>query len=489
MIIKRVKFALLALFLNVISLFSCENRLFDLELQSDSVKIGEVLNEFSRSCNFSVIFKDSSSTLALEKNLSFINFKEKDLEFVFDLLFTSANLNYEFRDDILILQSEATKTFNINYLSTKRQGKSSTSVAINNEEKGKFSDDSKSDTSKSGIEIISEDGFNFWENIENEILALLNAKKEENRLIINQGAGLISVRGDRNTLKKVESYINNLHNRLQKQVLIDVQILSVRHSDINTMGINWDSLYNLQNLDILPFSENGSLGGDGASVSGLSLSKIDGKKTLNYGINIFSQGVSLNRVIEFLKSYGSVRSISNPKVLTLNNQPALISVGDILRYKKSNVYQNTNAQTTLTNTDDEYPSIFAGVLLDITPLVFKDSIMLKVNPSITRTKDEKTRITSLAFDTPPNLTTNQLSSIVKVKNNEKVILGGLIAKNLVNTENKIPLLGDIPLISPLFSYKQTQDLTEEIVFIIEPKIIDDSAISLESLGYSILEYE
>ena len=179
-------------------------------------------------------------------------------------------------------------------------------------------------------------------------------------------------------------------------------------------------------------------------------------------------------------------------MLSLNNQPAMISVGDILRYQKSSIYQNTNAQTTLTNTDNEYPSIFAGVLLDITPVIFGDEIMLKINPSITKTKENRTEIPATAFESPPNLTTNQLSSIVSVKNNQKIVLGGLISKNISSIENKIPVLGSIPLIKPLFSYSQDIERTEEIVFIIEPKIISQEIqenLSLKSLGYQLMQGE
>lgn len=58
------------------------------------------------------------------------------------------------------------------------------------------------------------------------------------------------------------------------------------------------------------------------------------------------------------------------------------------------------------------------------------------------------------FDTPPNLTTNQLSSIVKVKNNQKIVLGGLISQSTIQQQNKVPILGDIPLLKLLFSYSQ-----------------------------------
>ncbi|TLD85955.1 pilus (MSHA type) biogenesis protein MshL [Helicobacter sp. MIT 05-5294] len=485
-----IRFCVVGLLLFV-PLFACQNRLFNLTLQGYPIKVSEVLNEFANECHFSVVWDESEVESRLAQSLSMVNFKDKDLDFVFELLFNTANLHYSFDKDILKLKTNDIKTFKINYLSTNRQGVSNTSVSINNEERQNYytTQSQEENLSKSGINIKSEDGFNFWETIESEILTLINAKAEDGRVIINRGAGLVSVKGDRMALQRVESYIQNLHERLQQQVLIDVHILSVSHKNTQTMGINWESLYDLQNLVIPPFSESASLGGKGemGNVSGLNLIGGDGGRSLHYGVNIFSQGVSLTRIVEFLKTYGVVQSISNPKVLTLNNQPAMISVGDILRYKKSNIYQNTNAQTTLTNTDNEYPSIFAGVLLDITPLVFGEEIMLKINPSITKTKDNKSEIPSNAFDTPPNLTTNQLSSIVKVKNNQKIVLGGLISQNTINQQSKVPLLGDIPLLKFLFSYQQEVQNTEEIIFIIEPKIIAENELTLESLGYRLID--
>lgn len=155
--------------------------------------------------------------------------------------------------------------------------------------------------SQSGIVIKSEDGFNFWEHINTEILALLGESENNGRVIINKGAGLISVKGDKKSLQKVESYIEALHKRLQKQVLIDVQILSVHHNNVKTMGINWDSLYNLQNLMIPPFSESATLGGNGeiGSTSGISITGGSKGSSVQYGLNIFSAGLSLNRIVEF----------------------------------------------------------------------------------------------------------------------------------------------------------------------------------------------
>ena len=190
-----------------------------------------------------------------------------------------------------------------------------------------------------------------------------------------------------------------------------------------------------------------------------------------YGINIFSQDLSLGEIIQFLGTYGSVSSISNPKILTLNNQPALISVGNIIRYTQNLVYQTANTSSTLQNTRQQYPSVFSGVLLDITPSIEGDEIILRINPSITSTKDSKIENQSNALKSPPNLSTNQLSSIVKIKNNQRVILGGLISKQNLTQEKRLPILGYIPVLRYLFSYRKQREQTQEMVIIITPKII------------------
>lgn len=63
--------------------FACENRVFDLTLQDFEVKIYEVLSEFANTCSFSVVYGDDEVKEHLDKNLTMVNFKQKDLEFVF----------------------------------------------------------------------------------------------------------------------------------------------------------------------------------------------------------------------------------------------------------------------------------------------------------------------------------------------------------------------------------------------------------------------
>ncbi|CAM2896519.1 pilus (MSHA type) biogenesis protein MshL [Helicobacter burdigaliensis] len=467
-------------------IFSCENRVFDLHIEHSQVSIQELLTYLAKECSFSVVYDEEGIIDRLDKKLPIVNIKKGELDYIFDLLFSIANLHYSYENNKLELNILQTKTFKINYLGTNREGSSSTSVLINKDSKEQnFNETGTQGFSKSGVDITSYDGFNFWENIKQELEDLLG---ENVGITINKGAGLISIKGEQKQLKLAKTYMDTLHKRLQAQVMIDVQILSILHNDTNTTGINWEGLYGLQNINILGANENPNLGGEGNLGNSSGINIIGGTKASKaYGLNIVHQGLSLNEIIKYLQTYGEVTSISNPKILTLNNQPAMISVGDILRYKKSTIYQNTNAQTTLTNKDSEYPSIFAGVLLDITPLIFGNEVILKINPSITKTKENRINLPTLVFETPPNLTTNQLSSMIKVKDKEKIILGGLISNIKSQKQNKIPLLGDLPLLSYVFSYSQSIQNKEEIVFIIEPKIIHKEPPTLKSLGYEILK--
>ncbi len=211
------------------------------------------------------------------------------------------------------------------------------------------------------------------------------------------------------------------------------------------------------------------------------------------GQTVFQIGAqgSLNEVIKFLKTQGDVYSISNPKVLTLNNQPALITAGTELFYKTTNTSTLAGGTTGQQATTEVVSSVFSGVLLDITPEISNDgSITLRINPSISETAsnistDNATRTM------PPDLSRRQLSSVITVKDGSRVIMGGLITTKNVNDNNKVPLLGDIPVLGYLFKREGISKKTEEIVIIIEPHIVkkEGDSLSLGDLGYTRLSKE
>jgi general secretion pathway protein D len=132
-------------------------------------------------------------------------------------------------------------------------------------------------------------------------------------------------------------------------------------------------------------------------------------------------------------------------------------------------------------------SVFAGILLDITPEIDANGLItLKINPSISETVDAVSANNALR-KIPPDLLRRQNASVVKVKDGEHAILGGLITSKTGYKVNKVPLLGDLPLLEYAFKHEEKIETVEELVLIITPHIVKSAkSVSLKDLGYTKL---
>ena len=463
-----------------------------------NVALSKILEEIASICHLNVIYLQEQTKAMLDSKKTSIHINNKPLIQVLDSLLKSNDFHYTLQKDTLQVGFLLTKTFEISYIATTRVGSSNTDIVFSQDNQthspynthtnaplgfSNFEIESQahkmamnkatSNTQtmgKSGTKIYSIDEIDFWGELQNEIAGVAYAPgdsyqpttselKNKKDIIINKAAGLLTITATPKQIKRVESYLATLNNKIQKQVLIDVYIFNIQHSNNQTYGIDWNEFYKLGNLLTLPPNAEGSN------------NALIGVNNGDFAISIFSQGVSINRIVEFLQTYGKVQSVSNPKVLTLNNQPAIISVGSVLRYFQNTTYQTTTQGTSIQNLSQAFPSVFAGILLDVTPSVKNDKIILKINPSITKTKDISIENQTTALESPPNLSTKQLSSLVQVKDGEKIVLGGLIDKTEGQILRKLPILGDIPLIKYLFSYKKNIKETQEMVIIISPHIV------------------
>ena len=463
-----------------------------------NVALSKILEEIASICHLNVIYLQEQTKAMLDSKKTSIHINNKPLIQVLDSLLKSNDFHYTLQKDTLQVGFLLTKTFEISYIATTRVGSSNTDIVFSQDNQthspynthtnaplgfSNFEIESQahkmamnkatSNTQtmgKSGTKIYSIDEIDFWGELQNEIAGVAYAPgdsyqpttselKNKKDIIINKAAGLLTITATPKQIKRVESYLATLNNKIQKQVLIDVYIFNIQHNNNQTYGIDWNEFYKLGNLLTLPPNAEGSN------------NALTGVNNGDFAISIFSQGVSINRIVEFLQTYGKVQSVSNPKVLTLNNQPAIISVGSVLRYFQNTTYQTTTQGTSIQNLSQAFPSVFAGILLDVTPSVKNDKIILKINPSITKTKDISIENQTTALESPPNLSTKQLSSLVQVKDGEKIVLGGLIDKTEGQILRKLPILGDIPLIKYLFSYKKNIKETQEMVIIISPHIV------------------
>jgi general secretion pathway protein D len=487
----------------------CSTKLFSVTIDS-KLTIGDVIDNLADTCGLTVIIRDDAAKLRMKKKLYYVKLKNSTLNGFLNTILKDNDLNYTLSGNKLKISYLITYTFRLHYVSGGRSGKSIANVTIANSQDAASGSGGSSASTKTGISIESTQEFAFWKNVEKEIQRILigaadgstHYVKEGNKWtgpngkvweynplapIINPEAGMITVTGTERQINRVSQYMDMLNKQMKSQVLIDVRILSVSFDDSTTSGVDWSQLYKLQNLTINSLSMaqkniNGYTFDNTAGITQATFAE-NSRPTKANIVNI-TGNTQVTEVVKFLSTQGDVKSISSPRVMTLNNQPALISVGKELFYKiKSSSTASGNGGAVAAQ-GELVDSVFAGILLDITPEINSNGyITLKINPSISETINNVAS-NGAVRTIPPDLIRRQIASVIKVKDGEHAVLGGLISSSTGFRNNKVPLLGDMPLIGDIFRREEKINKVEELVLIITPHIIKNSkSVSLKDLGY------
>ena len=480
---------------------TCLSKNFSMKI-TDDISLGDVLNQLSEMCDFSIVAKDAYSKKELDDKVFGVNIRNMSLSEVFDLLLNEKNLSYEFSNNVLKISSLQTKIFKIDYITSIREGTAITKASVD-ASPSEVGNSSSSDTSSNDIKnennlIRTTEKFDFWEKLDAELKAILNNNSEHITApdpIINQNAGLITVTATPSQLKRVEKYIAEMQRRLKKQVIIDVSIIAVDLNNEYKQGVDWSKFELGFNSYI---GNQGSNTGSSASWTNKGNSLSDGfGRTLNIAANL---NFSLDGMINFLETNGKTKVVSSPKVTTLNNQQALISVGDNINYRvmeETDNGSNNNNNNRLTTTYKQY-SVFIGILLNLLPEVSDNNkIMLRINPSLSSFKyaedDIRSQNTAIR-EIAPDTVQKKLSTVVQVNSGDTIILGGLIGQTKNKQNTAVPLLADIPLIGSVFKSTRDGIRTTELIFVITPRVVDledpkPVQQSLKDLGFSKTIYE
>ncbi len=501
---------------------SCSTKLFSVTIDSQ-LSIGDVIENLADTCGLTVVVKDEAARKRMNKKLYYVKLKNSTLKGFLNTILKDNDLHYTLNGNKLAISYLITRTFKIHYISGQRIGKSTANVTIANSQNsasstggiggrgsGGTSGGGGQNIAKTGISIESNDEFQFWKTVENEIQRILIGAAdgsthytrtgdtwtgpdgkvwEYNPLapIVNPEAGMITVTGTDRQINRVARYIHSLSKQIKQEVLIDVRILTVQFDNSRTTGVDWSQLYSLQNFTVnsLRMSQKNMASWTFDAIQGITdASYAEGTSPTTAGLVQVTGKAQIQEVIKFLGTQGDVKSISSPRVMTLNNQPALISVGRELFYKIQSASTASGGGGAVAAQGELVDSVFAGILLDITPEIDANGmITLKINPSVSETVTPVAANNALR-QIPPDLIRRQIASVVKVKDGEHAILGGLITSKTGFQSNKVPILGDIPILEYVFKHEEKIETVEELVLIITPHIIKNSkSVSLKDLGY------
>ncbi len=276
-------------------------------------------------------------------------------------------------------------------------------------------------------------------------------------------------------MNDIQAIIERL-DRPTDQVMIESKFVEVTRRDEKNLGINWSAL-NGYEISAGPFereysSEKGSIrtnnreratGHDGPSVidSELGESIFEGiRDSTNLDTAVFN-AAAFNVILSALENNNEVELVSNPTVVTMNNTAAQINIGEEFPIP---AYNYNEERGTFEVSGFDYKPI--GILLNVTPQVNSAGfINLAIAPEISSRTGE-VEFGGAGGASIPIITTRKTESTVTIKSGFTLAIGGLMERRTGKTENKVPVLGNIPVMGRLFrNNSDTLDARNLIIFI------------------------
>lgn len=393
-----------------------------------------------------------------------------------------------------------TRIFKVDYLDVVRKGNSQMRVSSgqvtdsNNSSNSSNNDVSSSNNknSTSGSQVSTSSSSDFWKQLSQSVKSIVGEKSGRN-VVVNKHSGVIVVHAMPAELRAVDKFIKTTQSIIQRQVILEAKIIEVELSDGFQSGINWSALGHSagRNSSLLLGQTGGGtvIGGAGSIIDGNSgtlnpdnYSAVNGTSTSAFG-GVFSLalkiGNSFTSFLELLQTQGDVHVLSSPQVSTINNQKAVIKVGQD-EYFITDVDSSTNTGTGSSTTQNnvELTPFFSGVALDVIPQISNNgSITLHIHPTVSTVIEKVKQISlnsSSSLSVPLALSSiRESDTIIRARDGQVVIIGGLMQNSTKNEDASVPLLGDIPVLGNLFKHKRKAYKKSELVILLRPIIVKD----------------
>ncbi|PWS29600.1 general secretion pathway protein GspD [Pedobacter yonginense] len=272
--------------------------------------------------------------------------------------------------------------------------------------------------------------------------------REQNTLLISGSAPQIN---------EIEAFIKQI-DRVVPMVLIEVTLVDVRKGKVVKTGITAGVSDSVKTGGTILPGIDYTFGAN--SINSL-LSKIGRNGAVNLGRVTPNFYVKLSA----LETNSNVEIRSVPKLSTLNGHSASLSIGSSRYYsqKTQNVIPSLNAQTVVT---EQFTEVNANLEIDIRPVVSgDDQVTLNINVNISDF------IGNPPLNAPPPKSTSKFSSIIRAKNEDMIVLGGLERTETSESGSGVPLLSRIPILKWLFSSKEKSNNKVVTVVFIKPTIL------------------
>ena len=325
--------------------------------------------------------------------------------------------------------------------------------------------------------------------------------QSDRSIVVSPHSGVIVVRATPAELRAVESYLRASRVAVERQVMLEAKIIEVTLNNEFQSGVNWAIFGNRQfsagqvsQGTVLQPRGAGNLLASGASsitspplaVTNPTFSSFAGRDLVNHStagglFGLALQTPSFATLVTFLETQGNVQVLSSPRVAALNNQKAVLKVGDEQMFvTRLTVTPGTpggaGAAATPTTVSPELTPFFSGIVLDVTPQIDEGgNITLHVHPSINTVSQVDVIVNAGGAGTvsipTARSTLRETDTIVRVTDGNIVAIGGLMRTEANDVRSGLPGLMNSAF-GWLFSSVTRVTEKKELVILIKPTIID-----------------
>ena len=265
-------------------------------------------------------------------------------------------------------------------------------------------------------------------------------------------------------LIRLKKLIDETIDRPAKQVYVEALVLEISDDGLKDLGVQWsikkgDQAFSLGSLISVP------LGGSAFSFVRDS--------TQNITPSVVQARV--NALVQANKA----EILSRPSVITLDNRQATIRVGTDIPVATSKDAGGSTADSSRVAFSFQY--IPTGILLNVRPRVSDDlqEISMLIDATVSATvPGEDLQVldpaTHIALASAPTISTRRVQTYARIRDNQPLIIGGLMSRNQVKSIDRVPFLGEIPVLGALFGHTNVQDQKREVIIVLTPSVVTEN---------------
>ncbi len=315
-----------------------------------------------------------------------------------------------------------------------------------------------------------------YADVEDVAKALDKFRSGQGMVSFNKGTSDVIVTDTESKIKAVDTFIDQI-DRETPQILVEVRIYDITSTDRLDLGVEWDVGRRTTYVDGEPVGGRTEPFINSAFAGATNKTAATTAGFLRFGV--LNDSIDIDVQIRAEEENAKAKLLANPRILVLDNEQAFFDIVTEVPYAEQNI-----TGTTITETI-KFKEV--GVKLSVTPHLTRDEmIRLNIQPEF----GIVVRLAQFQTGEVPVVDTRKVNTIALVRNGQTVVLGGLRKKDVSQQTNKIPLLGDLPLVGAAFRFEGEDTAVNELLVFITPRLIEQPIIlsEAEKDAYEVTEF-